>query len=646
MIGRRKTLMLLGALAFFLALVTGQSSAGAEVPTAAVMPLGKGAGGAEYDGLGRALADMMVTDLSTSNVLQLVERMQLGLVLDELKLSKSGYLDKKTAQKLGRGLGAQLVITGSFSVVKDQFIIDTRIIKVESGSIIKAARSEGPVSDFIAIEKDVVEKLLAGLQVKLTPVARRKLLLDSPTESATALASYGRGIEASEGGQVEAARKAFEEALRQDPEFAKASLALRDLATAIEKAGIKERKRYQDDKQRGLDAALKALVAETTRSAKFKDSRATLMDFAIREQLLGRAGRHCQRYAELKHFLLRKRGAIAPWFDGLAARHQDSYRIGQGLIEKRAKQLGIAGPRTLYGTDARRIMFRSAVQSGKHLLLFGNMAPEKFGDTLIGAMVACHPPSVQLTEFEQLAEHAKRWDWIDKPLFRTYNVGPSTVTPRDSIDLTWAYLRAVHRGVDRRVRTRTDAVLARHPEGDADRSLVISRIKTVVSAGESHERRVAARAGLTQAMIIARANTMRQKSAKRLHLSTPLCLKLLQTKQAGLTSAWTRYEKAMKTGRQDRQQKSIDRLGMIVGPLHLAGCFRAGKKTPLGVAQIIELGRRGLRRPHPAKLQDASCLRQIGSLKKDLQQVNPSVGASIGILERLQSLRHGRCLLP
>ncbi len=637
MIVRLTTLVLLFSLAFV-------PVAQADKPTAAVMPLGKGAGGAQYDGLGRALADMMVTDLSSSNVLQLVERMQLGLILDELKLSKSGYLDKKTAQKLGRGLGAEFVITGSFSVVESLFIIDTHIIKVESGSIIKAARSEGPVSDFVAIEKDVVEKLLAGLQVKLSPVARRKLLLDSPTESATALASYGRGILANEDGHVAAARKSFEEALRKDPDFAKASLALRDLATAIEEAGIKERKHRQDNKQRGLDAALRILVAETTRPANFKDTRDTLMDFAIREQLLGRAGRHCQRYAELKHFLLRKQGIFEPWFDGLAGRYQDSYRMGEGRIEKRATQLGIAGPHTLYGSDARRLLFRSALSSGRRLLLFNNMTPEKFGDTLVGVLVACHPPSVQLGEFEQLARHAKRWGWIDKPLFSTYNIGPSTVTARDSIDLTWAYFRASHRGVDRKVRTRTDAVLARHPEGDADRSLVISRIKTVVGAGQDHEKRVAARMGLTEAAIVSRAKLVLQEPPKRVHASV-LCAEVMQAQHGRLLSAWAKYEAAQKTGRQDRRQDTLDRLGMAIGPVHLAGCFRVRKKAPLGRAQIVALTRRGLGRPHPEALKDVSCLQQTSSLK-NLVQTATSPRQLTALLVQLQSLRQRRCLLP
>lgn len=633
---------------FVLAAMAIASPAKASAPTAAVMPLGKGAGGAQYDGLGRALADMMVTDLSNSNVLQLVERMKLGLVLDELKLAKSGYLDKGSAQKLGRGLGAKFVITGSFSVVKQQFIIDARIIEVESGSIVKAARSAGLVDDFIAIEKDVVEQLLDGLKVKLSPGARRRILIDSPTESATALASYGRGLEAGEAGKVEVAQKAFEEALRQDPDFAKASLALRDLATSIEQARKSERKHYQDLKQRGIESALKVIPAETSRPAGFKDTQATAMDFAIREQLLGRAGRHCQRYAELKHYLLRKKGELHPWFDGLAGSYWDRYRAGERLVEQRTTQLKLAGRGTEFGSDSRDIMFRSALNSGKQLLLYGTLTPEKFHSTLIAVMTRCHAPAVQLSEFEVLAKHARKWSWYSKPLSRTYNVGPSTLTARDSIDLYWAYLRALHRGVDRKVRTRTDAVLARHPEGDPNRYQVINRISEVVVAGESRERRVATRMKLSAKSIVEKARAMRSGDAQRVHLGNAMCKSFHAAQRTSVDSAWETYQETQSTGRPEKLESGIDRLAASIGPLVYAGCFRARKKAPSTLKRLFAALVRDLKRVHPARASDKRCREQANRLQRDLgnAQLANLPRLQLAAITKLQSMQQQRCLMP
>ena len=614
--------------------------------TAAVMPLGKGAGGSEFDGLGRALADMMVTDLSQAEVLVLVERTKLSLVLDELKLAKSGFLDKRTAQKLGHGLGAQLVITGTFSVIEKQFVMDCRIIEVKSGVIVKTARSQGLVGDFIAIEKDVVEKLLSGLQVKLSPGARRKLLIATPTESMRALASYGRGVEASEAGQVESAKKAFEEALQRDPDFAKASLALGALATSIEKASRDHTEKRRDKRQRGLDAALKALVPETSRAANFVDTRSSMLDFTIRQQLLETSKQHCQRYKELKHYLYRRKGEFAPWFEGLGRDFQRSYRMGSDLMDERGKALGVVGPGTVHGTRGGNLIFAasSILHSGMSLLTSRSLHPEQLS-SILAVLSKCHSAAVQVAEFDDLFKHAKRWAWIDKPISKTHGVGWTTITARDVLTLHWAYLRAQNRGIDKRVTARTDAVLARHPEGDNHRSQVISRIQQVVDAGASHERRVASRYGLSETAIVAKARALVAKDGKAIFLSHPVCQYLVDRIDA--QRALKRYEEALPRGLAfSKKQRFVNALGVDVGPLVLAGCYRQGKKKPLSSKQILQLAARSLKRPHPAGLTEKHCLDTKKRLEEALQQRGNTPQQQYYILDQLRSARFLRCLLP
>lgn len=617
--------------------------------TAAVMPLGKGAAPAKYDGLGRALADMMVTDLSSSATLQLVERTKLKLVLDELKLAKSGFLDKKTAQKLGRGLGAKLVITGSYSVIDEKFVIDIRIIVVKTGAILKAARSSGALDDFIAIEKEVVEKLLAGLDVKLSAGARRKLLLAAPTESVTALASYGRGLEASEEGLHKQAKAAFEEALKQDPDFAKASLALRDLATMAETASKVEKSRYKESIQRALDKALKAIPSELTRKSSFKDTRSTLLDFTLRMHLLERQGKHCARYAELKHFLVRKKGVFEGWFIGLKPTYRESWKAGEDMIVERAKQLGLVGRDTLFGSGARGLMFEASpnLMSGTTLLVSGSMSPESF-DTIIGTLAKCHTPNVQIAEFDALMKKVRKWKWLDMPLYTTYNVGPSTVTVRDSLDLYWAYLRALHRGVDAKIRSRGDSVLARHPVGDADRRDVISRIKAIVKAGESYERTQATRMKLDEPTILRSALAAQKKDAKRVHTINPLCQEALRQSRYSLDRTIEAHGKLHSRATLDRRKRVFDQLASATAQIRLAGCFRKGKAKPLSRDQIVALVKAGIKRPHPAKLKDADCLKETQELRKSVSETTTTTHIShwIGLLRKLHFLRTGRCLLP
>ena len=64
--------------------------------------------------LSRGLAEMLITDLSTSSLVTVVERSRLNDVLKEISLQKNPFFDSKSAAKLGKGLGAALIVTGSY----------------------------------------------------------------------------------------------------------------------------------------------------------------------------------------------------------------------------------------------------------------------------------------------------------------------------------------------------------------------------------------------------------------------------------------------------------------------------------------------------------------------------------------------------
>lgn len=69
---------------------------------------------------------------------------------------------------LGQGLGAELVVTGSYSVVGETFLLDARVIEVESAAVLEAVDASGSIEDFVVVEKDLVEALLDGLEVEMS----------------------------------------------------------------------------------------------------------------------------------------------------------------------------------------------------------------------------------------------------------------------------------------------------------------------------------------------------------------------------------------------------------------------------------------------------------------------------------------------
>lgn len=614
-----------------LMLVAGPAAA-EDLRTVAVLPMAKGAGGPELDGFGAALADMMVTDLSTVSGLQLVERSRLQEIVAELQLGESDFIDPASAQKLGSGLGAELVVMGSFSVVKDTLVIDTRMVAVATGAIVKTARAEGEVAEFVSIEKDVIETLVEGLEIVLSRAERRQLLLQAPTENFDAFTSYGRGVKAKDEGNFDAARAAFEEAIGKDPEFALAATELAQLAARVRQEREKEVLRYKDAREQSLYEGLAQLTPETERPQGFRDTQESRMDLELRIALLRSAGQHCTRFEELKHYLLRTNGEPQLWLDTVpGAEHYDRYRAGEKLMDARAAELGLTGPETHWGTRPGEALQSAGtvLWSGPSMVISRNMQPEKFTATLIGSMEECYPPQERPAQWAEIAAAAAKWTWYREPLYNTHGVGPSTLTPEDSMQLYSALLRAETVGVDSKVTLATEAVLARHPEGDRERGQVLSRIQGIVSAGEQTERRLMSRHGMSPGALEGAVRAVGAKDPALVRMDAPLCEQLVERRASRVEGTLERYERDQKHSDVRRAREAASSLGGLVATLVMANCFTGSPARAMTVEEAYPAIREHLGRRHPAKLTDESCDESIGKITE-----GTSPEAEAAMLER------------
>lgn len=135
----------------------------------AVLSFDNNTGKTEYDHLGQGMAAMMTTDLSTVKDLQLLEREKLAEITKEIDAQRSRYFDSTTAVKVGKLSGAQYIVIGSLAAVEPQLRIDTRIVRVETGAIVKTAKVSGKQEDFFDLQKKLVKQLVKDLDVALTP---------------------------------------------------------------------------------------------------------------------------------------------------------------------------------------------------------------------------------------------------------------------------------------------------------------------------------------------------------------------------------------------------------------------------------------------------------------------------------------------
>lgn len=128
--------------------------------TYAVLPFDNNSGDYRLDYLRRSISDLLSAAISTRRGLQLVERERLQSIIEELQLGHSGWIDIRTALKMGSLLGAKYILFGSFVQSHNKIRLDVRLSLVESGQTLSHIKSLGEPKRL----KEVIDSLVKQLR--------------------------------------------------------------------------------------------------------------------------------------------------------------------------------------------------------------------------------------------------------------------------------------------------------------------------------------------------------------------------------------------------------------------------------------------------------------------------------------------------
>jgi len=185
---------------------------------------------AEMEPLRKGLADMFITEFAKIEQFQVVERSQLQQIFEEMKLGQSGMLDGGSAQQVGKLLGAQNLLLGSFMNMFDgKLRIDIRIVEVETGLTLKAEEETGSPTELYKLITKLVGKTLKDLDVKLSKAEMQRLSQVENTSFDAAL-YYAKGLEYEDAKDLSNAKKMYQMALKKNEKFTKAQDRLQALA--------------------------------------------------------------------------------------------------------------------------------------------------------------------------------------------------------------------------------------------------------------------------------------------------------------------------------------------------------------------------------------------------------------------------------
>jgi len=115
---------------------------------------------ADYDGLGKGIADMLITDMAANQNIRVVERERVQALLTEQNLTRSGAVDPQTAIRLGKIVGAQYMITGGFmSDGRGNLVLTARAINVETSAISNPTRIDSKGDDVLGLISQLSARL-------------------------------------------------------------------------------------------------------------------------------------------------------------------------------------------------------------------------------------------------------------------------------------------------------------------------------------------------------------------------------------------------------------------------------------------------------------------------------------------------------
>ena len=174
----------------------------------------------DYDGLTKGVPDFLISEMSSNPNIRVIERDQVQKLIDEQKLTSGGQVDRETAVRIGKLLGAQHMIFGGFMAdPKGNFRIDARAVNVESGAIEYTDRVQDHADNVMALIGQLAGHLNSGLKLG-APTRTGDAGAPAGTRLPMRMAVlYGKALDMADKGDKAKAVELFGAVLKEFPDY-------------------------------------------------------------------------------------------------------------------------------------------------------------------------------------------------------------------------------------------------------------------------------------------------------------------------------------------------------------------------------------------------------------------------------------------
>ncbi|KMQ51343.1 TPR domain protein, putative component of TonB system [Chitinispirillum alkaliphilum] len=190
----------------------------------------------EHPNLGKALAEILISDLSANTSLLFVEREQLEKIMREIALGQTGAVDMESAPEVGNLLGAQYLLTGTYMLDRRSVVVTLRLIHSEQGTIVGSGRVRGRRNNFRRLLQRVSTEA-SDITAKLAPhTGTASPLPSNPDITLETAVQYGNALDRKDNGDLPGAEAVLSSILSVSPEFHYANISLEQVRQRIREA--------------------------------------------------------------------------------------------------------------------------------------------------------------------------------------------------------------------------------------------------------------------------------------------------------------------------------------------------------------------------------------------------------------------------
>lgn len=168
----------------------------------------------KFDPMEKGFADLLIHRLNNATNLKVVERERINWLLNEIEIQDKYSMEG--AVRIGKMLGAQTVLIGSFIIFNDEIWLGARLVKVETSEILLTDEIKGDLDEFFDLAAKLSEKIAVKIGEEITSP---ETAISTETKQLDAILSYSKGLSYLEKGDYQNAYQMFMEALQQDPGY-------------------------------------------------------------------------------------------------------------------------------------------------------------------------------------------------------------------------------------------------------------------------------------------------------------------------------------------------------------------------------------------------------------------------------------------